>query len=329
MQTHCMHTVSTKTLLLAAVCQLMCRNTFNGPDPGPAANPIITAGYIFSSPIVLTGTGNITLRGKAIAGGHSPAITLIRCHDIHILSNILFNSTDVGIHLIWCRNITIEHNFFTRVSTGVYAEQTTGGGIVVDSNQFLNMLGPFPRGQFVQFNNVGGSGCSISGNRGENIFGLSYPEDAISLYQSHGADTSPILIKGNWIRGGGPSRSGGGIMLGDNGGSWLAASDNILVDPGEYGMAIAGGDHNSIIRNKIYGRSQPFTNVGLYVNSINGYTVTNAVVSDNQVNFFNASNYNNNAWLAPGVEKPMGWDENSWGAAIDSTLLPARIISNR
>jgi len=36
---------------------------------------------------------------------------------------------------------------------------------------------------------------------------------------------------------------GGGIMLGDGGGSNIVAKNNILVDPGQYGMAVSGGSY--------------------------------------------------------------------------------------
>jgi parallel beta-helix repeat protein len=293
-----------------------------------AATPA-TSSYIASTPIILTGAHDLTISGKSIIGALAPAITLINCYNIHITNNKLYNSTDVGIHALGCKNITIDYNYFTNVSSGVYIEQTTSGGIVVDNNQFLNMIGPFPRGQFVQFNNVSGPGSSISNNKGENIFGQSYAEDAINLYQSNGTAASPIMITGNWIRGGGPSSSGGGIMLGDNGGSYLTATNNILVNPGEYGMAIAGGNNNTLSNNSVYGKQQYFTNVGIYVNSINGYTVSNCTVENNQVNFFNANNYNNNAWLAPGTNKPVGWDGNTWGANINESILPAVIITSK
>jgi hypothetical protein len=234
----------------------------------------------------------------------------------------------VGIHAYKSYNITVDNSFFTNVASGVYAEQTTNGGIVVNNNQFLNMVGPFPRGQFVQFNNVSGAGSAVTNNKGEDILNQSHAEDAISMYQSNGTASSPIMISGNWIRGGGPSSSGGGIMLGDEGGSYLVAQNNILVNPGEYGMAIAGGDHNSILNNTIYSTSQSFTNVGLYVNSINGYTVTNATVSGNKVLFYNNNNYANNCWLAPGTNKPSGWDtSNTWGASLSSSILPSVIIT--
>jgi parallel beta-helix repeat protein len=277
--------------------------------------------------INLNGAHDITISGKFISGGSVPAINLTNCYNIHITNNKLMNSTDVGIHLYSCKNITIDNNYFTNVSSGVYAEQTKEGGIVVNSNQFLNMKGPFPRGQFVQFNNVSGPNSSISHNKGENIFGQSYPEDGISLYQSNGTASSPTIIDGNWIRGGGPSSSGGGIMLGDNGGSYLTASNNLLVNPGEYGMAIAGGDHNSIINNSIYAVSQYFTNVGVYINNINGYITTNCTISGNKVKYFNNTNYENDAWIAPGTTKPTGWDTNIFGAAIDASILPAVIIT--
>ncbi len=302
--------------------------------PGSAASTAsavassATTGYTASAVINLVGAHDITISGKSIAGGIFPCITLTNCYNVHITNCKLYNSTDVGIHLYKCSNITVDNSYFTKVSTGVYAEQTTAGGIVVNNNQFLNMNGPFPRGQFVQFNNVNGPGSSISGNKGENIFGQSNAEDAINLYQSNGTSSSPIVINGNWIRGGGPSLSGGGIMLGDNGGSYLTATNNILVNPGEYGMAIAGGDHCVISNNQIYAKAQYFTNVGIYVNNIGGYKVTNSTVTNNQVNFYNSTNYNNNAWLAPSVSKPSGWDGNSWGlVSITAAILPSTIIT--
>lgn len=300
------------------------------PIPGSSLGTYTEAvnnNYTTSPIINLEGKHDITISGKFITGGNEPLITLKNCYNIKITGNKLSNSSKVGIYLYQCKNVTIEENFITNVSSGVYAEQTSEGGIVVNNNQFLNMKGPFPRGQFVQFNNVKGPNSSISYNRGENILGQSYAEDAISLYQSAGTPSSPVKILGNWIRGGGPSESGGGIMLGDNGGSYLTASDNIVVNPGQHGMAIAGGDHITITNNQIFGTQQPFTNVGLYVNDINGYKTSNCVVTGNKVRFYNKTNYQNNAWLSPNSVKPTGWDSNLWGAAIDASILPQVIIT--
>jgi len=306
-------------------------------DSGSAATPVtkspITLNdaassgtvYVPSRVIDLNGAHDLIISGKSIKGGMVPCITLNNCYNITITANKLYNSSDVGIYLCHCKNITVENNYITGVSTGVYVLQTTAGGIVVDRNQFLNMLGPFPRGQFVQFNNVSGPNNSIERNRCVNILGQSYPEDGISLYQSHGIAGNRIVIMNNWISGGGPSKSGGGIMLGDAGGSYLTAFNNILVNPGQYGIAIAGGDHNSIVHNFIYGKSQSFTNIGIYVDGIGGYPVTNSKVAENSVNFFNSSGISNNAWLAPGIDTPAGWSTNIWG---DHNITPAMLPSN-
>jgi len=283
--------------------------------------------YVSSGVINLTGAHDITISGKSINSGSVPAITLTNCYNVHITQNFLGNSTDVGVYLYNCYNITVDYNNITNVSTGVYVVNTVNGGIIVNSNQFKNMNGPMPRGQFVQFNTVSGANNSISYNKGENILGSSYPEDAINVYMSHGTSSSPIQVTGNWIRGGGPSASGGGIMLGDNGGSYETASNNILVNPGQYGMAIAGGDHISIINNNVFAACQSFTNVGIYIWGQSGSACTNATISGNQVNFTNAQNVENNSWIGTGETTPAGWSTNIWPASISTSLLPATIIT--
>jgi parallel beta-helix repeat protein len=296
---------------------------------GQRVQPITSESQISrtsSKIIYLQGAHDLTIARKSIAGDSKACITLINCYNIKITENKLYRSADVGIRLYNCKNVRISHNYFSNLSTGVYAEKTNEGGIKVDHNWFLNMQGPYPRGQFAQFNNINGPGNVIADNRCENVLGESNPEDAISLYKSNGTALSPIIIKGNWIRGGGPSRSGGGIMLGDNGGSYQTAVENKLVDPGQYGIAISGGHHNSIIGNFIYARCQPFTNVGLYVAGYNGSACTNSTVARNKVRYFNNKHSENNAWVSPGIPKPSGWETNSWGASIDSGILPHVIV---
>jgi parallel beta-helix repeat protein len=314
-----------------AVQWMLPNGTVESPIPASrleAYTETVDPGYTSSAALDLYGKHDITINAKSFNGGSAPLIKLTNCYNIRIIGNRFANSKDVGIYLYNCNNITIENNYFTRVSTGVYADHTQGG-IVINNNQFLNMQGPFPRGQFVQFNNVKGAGSSISNNRGENIIGQSYAEDAISLYQSEGTSSSPVLIKGNWIRGGGPSASGGGIMLGDQGGAYLYASDNILINPGQFGMAISGGHHITIVNNSIYGKQQSFTNVGLYVNDIGGWKTANCKVTNNKVRYYNKSNYQNNAWLSPNSIKPEGWDANIWGAPLDASLLPSILITKK
>ena len=194
----------------------------------------------------------------------------------------------------------------------------------------LNMQGPMPRGQFVQFISCYGAGNSIMSNKFENILGSSNPEDAINIFQSNGTSASPITIAYNWIRGGGPSTTGGGIALGDGGGSsYQTAFENILVNPGQYGIAIAAGTVMSILNNQIYAAQAPFTNVGTFAwnqyASTSGCSVT--TISGNVVNFTAAGGYQNSSWDGGNCGAISGWSANTWGANITASILPATIIT--
>ncbi|TWJ00651.1 parallel beta helix pectate lyase-like protein [Mucilaginibacter frigoritolerans] len=283
--------------------------------------------YTTSPSINLNGAHDITISGEAITGGTVPAISLSNCYNVHITQNALTNSTDVGIYLYHCYNITIDYNYIANVSTGVYVDHPTAGGTVVNNNQMLNMQGPAPRGQFVQFNTVIGTGNQIEYNKCENISGQSSTQEGVNLYMSNGTASSPIEVIGNWIRGGGPGNASGGIQLGDTGGSYESASGNILVNPGQMGLSVSGGDHISFTNNTIFSAAQSFTNVGIVVWGQAGYAVTNATVSGNQVNFTNSANVENDQWIGPGTSTPAGWSSNILGASINASVLPAVIIS--
>jgi parallel beta-helix repeat protein len=303
--------------------------TIEYPIPGSRLSPFITAAttYTPSNTISLNGASNLTISGLSINGGMVNPILLTNCNNIHITQNKLYNSTQEGIYLYNCSNITIDYNYFTNVSTGVEAVSSAGGGIVVNNNQFFNMAGPFPRGQFVQFDQVGGAGNSISYNKCVNILGQSYPEDAINIFESNGTPASPINIIGNWISGGGPSASGGGIMLGDSGGSYQYAANNVLVNPGAYGMAITAGDNNSMVNNFIYASAQYFTNIGIYQWAWGGMPITNSTITGNYVNFTNSAYQPNNSWLGTGTAT--GWANNTYGATfLNSNILPSVLITN-
>ena len=41
--------------------------------------------------------------------------------------------------------------------------------------------------------------------------------------------------------------------------------NNILLNPGQVGIFIAGGTHNAIVDNVVYGEQRPLSNVGIYV----------------------------------------------------------------
>lgn len=128
--------------------------------------------------------------------------------------------------------------------------------------------------------------------------GHSNVSDIISLYKSTGA-----TVEHNYLIGGGPSTTGGGIMLGDNMGDNQTASNNICVDCGQYGIAIAGGTNNRIFHNVVMAQKRAWTNVGIYVWGISARnsTVANATVSDNIVSWTNNQGKSNPFWVGPNV----------------------------
>ncbi len=251
------------------------------------------------------------LNSGAVYGKTFNDLTLTNCSNVIITDNVIKNSLNSGIRLINCTNITIAHDTISNVKSGVYAEGCWA--INVHDNYMLDMQGPMPQAQFVQFNNSTGR---ITNNNLVNEPGKSNPEDAINIYKSFGTADNPIMISGNKIRGGGPSASGGGIMLGDTGGAWQIAQNNTVINPGEYGMAVAGGDHISIINNTIYAKQAPFTNVALYAWAQGGVTASNINISGNRVNWTNNAGVVNCFWNGGNVGVITGWVSNIY----DKTL---------
>ncbi|MBS1531987.1 MAG: right-handed parallel beta-helix repeat-containing protein [Bacteroidetes bacterium] len=279
------------------------------------------------SPIALTNVGNKTISGDSINvnGGSDICLSLTNCHDIHITNCWFGNSTHVGVFLYKCANIRIDSCYVTKLAAGVYAVDSYA--ISVTDCEGKNMIGPFPRGEFVQFNNVSGPRCRINNNRFESIFGESYPEDAINVYKCHGTPNDPIQVIGNKIRGGGPSKSGGGIMLGDNGGSYITAQNNILVNPGQYGMAIAGGDHIRMVNNTIYSKQREFTNVGFYIWAQAQAACSLDEISGNRVNWTKKDGRKNHKWNGGNCGDVKGWESNVIDTTVDESILPEQLLS--
>ena len=185
--------------------------------------------YVVKSPLKWDNVHNQTINKLKITNPSGHCIKLTNCSNITIINCKLGPSKNEGVYLYHCKNILITNCTMDSIDSGVVADGCTG--IKITHNDVKNVQGPLPRGQMVQFGNVYGPGNCINYNVGENIFGQSYPEDEISLYMSNGTAKDPIQITGNWIRGGGPSNSGGGIMTGDKGGSYILVQDIYWLIP--------------------------------------------------------------------------------------------------
>lgn len=270
------------------------------PTPTPAPTPV--TGYLalpLSGPLDLSGKTNIVIEGKRFRNTEGACIKLHSGANNITIRNCFFDgSTDEAIDIENASNITIENCLFARVVTGVYAVGSKG--IKVRNNQFVNvrMRSIGGRGQFVQLNKCSGEGNLVENNQGENFPGESDPEDLVSIHASSGTAQSPIIIRGNMFRGGGPSTSGGGIIAGDYGGGYVLMENNTLLNPGQYGMSIAGGHDIKIINNKIYSKQFPWSNNPLYVWAQQGAACSNNYVSGNYVYWIDKTGSANNGWDA-------------------------------
>jgi hypothetical protein len=277
-----------------------------------------------SQPLVIDGRADLTISGLEIANPKGNGITIRNSKRIRIENCKIGPCTGEAVNIYASEGVTVTGNRFVEISTGVYALDCQR--IDVTGNRCLNVHGPFPRGQLAQFDKVTGGGNRINHNLAVNILGKSHPEDVINIYKSSGMAGDPIQVIGNKIRGGGPSGSGGGIMTGDSGGAYIVVKDNILVDPGQYGIAIAGGHHIQILDNKVFGKRQPFTNVGIYVWNQSQASSHDHAVKGNRVKWFNKTGNENPCWDAKNCGKVTGWDDNDWHTELDDKVLPVDLL---
>ncbi|MDD3561216.1 right-handed parallel beta-helix repeat-containing protein, partial [Petrimonas mucosa] len=292
-----------------------------------------TGSYAKSPTIQHVGKKNFVIEGLEFSSNDKDMVVLYSCENVVIKNNSFKSSlTKRAIYLDNCKNITIIDNTFDEVHTALVAHNSRG--VKFDYNDVRNVGGPMKtedkdNGFVVLFDKVNGEGNSVSYNVAENIFGSSSPGDIINLNQSNGTAQSPIIVKGNWLRGGGPAASGGGIILGDIGGSYQIAEDNIVINGGQYGVCIAGG-HDMVLRNnKIYGEKNYFTNIGLY--ACNWYEEYfgksyNITVEGNVVNYRNKEGNLSNWWFAENMEPIKGKETNRYDASLTPSILPDQIF---
>jgi hypothetical protein len=301
-----------KSVMCIVIAVMMAAATGSGSEtslPSSGFNKMTV-----TAPLLLKDKQSLVLRGLKITSSPENCISLHNCTDIIIEQCELGAADGEGVSINSCRNITIRDCRFRDVRSGVYA--VISQNIAVESCAFQNVRGPMPRGQAVQFDKVSGGGNRIISNTCVNEPGKSNPEDAISIYKSSGLADEPLLVAGNKITGGGPSPSGGGIMLGDSGGSHILVENNVLTDPGQYGIAVAGGTSITLLSNTIYGRSQPFTNVGLYVWNQDGESCGHITVRGNRVMWFRKDGERNGAWNSGNCGSIAGWNDNDWNAHL-------------
>ncbi|WP_298653475.1 right-handed parallel beta-helix repeat-containing protein [uncultured Proteiniphilum sp.] len=224
----------------------------------------------------------------------------------------------------------------SRVHSGVWfgiLVESCKERIRIFSNDFHNIKGSLvnvKKGGPVQFAYCTGGGYRCQDNAIEQVRDESSIIDHISAFNSMFDASNPYIVRNNWIRGGGPSPSSGGILLGDYGGSNMIMEDNILVNPGQYGIAVAGGSNMVMRRNKVYGEQLPWSNVGIVVVNWTWQTdgpSENITVAHNRVNWIGSHGGDAPFWVWEEMQWPIGWDTNTFqDPTITPNILPAEIV---
>ena len=287
--------------------------------------------YTVTEPFSLIGLKDTIISGLDISNPNGIALNINSCENVIIENCYLHDSSGNGIQIFGSTNIIIRNNRMESISTGVYAQVSEG--IQVVNNDIKNVLGPFPRGQFVQFAGGFGANNKINDNAFQNIEGESYGEDAINLFNCNGTSESPIEVRGNWIKNFTPSLTGGGIMTGDSGGSHILVSDNILVDSGPYGygIGIASGTDIVIEDNTLVGRNKLNQYVPIFMTnfyesaqSCSGNTIRNNKMSwQDEIDRFVHIGYR-----AELCGEPYDVETNIMEDSIDVTALPEDIFGS-
>ncbi|WP_461489469.1 Ig-like domain-containing protein, partial [Pontibacter sp. HJ8] len=243
------------------------------------------------------------------------------------------------------RNIVVE-NCYMEGTAGIYVGQryegngTTANTIKIRYNKAKNIDGRVYGGgkalvQFVQFNfKVGAPHVEVAWNEVINEAGNSAVEDNINIYNSRGTASSPIRIHNNYIQGAYPiphnntRYTGGGIITDGDGDintcpAYITASDNQLVNLGNYSMGIAGGNNvrytnNRAVNSALHkdGSKFAFYTSGLwskdyynknttFSNSVDnntvGITAWGYVNNRNDVSVAQNASFTNNTFLAGGA----------------------------
>jgi parallel beta-helix repeat protein len=199
--------------------------------------------------------------------------------------------------------VRIEYSELLDSDAGIYALDSSS--IVISGNTISN-AGRNP----VQFDKVTGSGNVVSDNEIHNQEGSSETEDSISIYESSGTESSPLVVEGNLISQGGSSRSGSGILVGDNGGSHVVVRGNTLINPGQVGIGVAGGQNISVVDNLVVSEAFPWSNVGIYVWDQYDTGCEGIEVRGNVVEWYNSTGGVNPFWDAGNCGMVAGWDLN-------------------
>lgn len=307
----------------------------NGLIPGSRVHNGYT---VQTTPIVLNNPQNIVIENICFDSDHylSDTSLLIWGGQNIIIRNCKFRgkSRARALHIDGATNVSIYNCVFEKVYMGARLTHCHGG-IRAFSNDYINIRagfdGGFTAGGACQLTYDDGGDYRIQDSIYEGTIGESSIEDVYNLYSCAFDDNSPLINRNNWIRNGGPGDSSGGALIGDDDGviksKRAIIENNIFVNPGQYGIAIAGGDYGILRNNKVYAAQRPWTNIGIIAVNWAGDGSVGTVIENNQIKWTGRDGSDSPYWTHPTIGTISGWETNNFNAPIDESMLPTKIAT--
>jgi hypothetical protein len=308
----------------------------SGPIMATVAGQVITGFRIKNpaGPCVVVSAPNVRVQGNEIGPCHGHGVD-VHANGVLVVNNtIKTGRTKLGLdasHGVFFRPFTqdglVQGNVLEHNESGVQATDVVR--ITVKGNYSKNPLGPFPRGQHVQFwrCNTGGpaaNGCVVEGNHfvvepeiDGPIADQTGVEDGINIGRSDHARAI-----GNYVRGG-SADNGCGIIAETSNHAYLA--HNVVIRTSQCGIHVLNGafsvmEHNKVLDSNLTALGHVSGNTAL----LNWYKSGQTGCHDNVIRENIASNLQANGTFNDLYQKPPCGTKsgNITGLAARSMLLP-------
>lgn len=260
--------------------------------PPPPAGAVAFGSRPVAARMDLTGKQDVVIEGKTFRGGTTGL---------------------AAIRIISSARITIRDCDFIDVPGGIYAYRSQD--VTIEGCRYSNITGPHARtganvGNFVQTNEC--DRVIVRKNKGKG----GDTEDIVSIFATSHSIVEDNHFEGtNWT-----SPAGSGIALGDYGGVENIARRNVLVNPGQVGAFIAGGQRHTIEDNIIIkpkGSRGGSGDIGMYVALYGPGPTSGHTVQRNRVLWYTAAG-TLNSWWTDGQSGPVaGWKTNKEDTTLD------------
>jgi hypothetical protein len=267
--------------------------------PSPPSNDPFAVAFLSRTPSAAVHLkapcDGAVIRGRQFVGLSSVAIVVEGCRNVTITEND-FDGTLGGVFVLNSENVVVTYNRFRGIGNG-----TIGSG----------------KSNYVQFNKVTGGSISYNKGLGGNT------EDLVSIYQSSGTSSAPLVVEHNAFEGTDWTRSSGtGIIVGDGGGgNYVTVRYNRLLTPGQVGIQLINGTGIRVYGNTIYAAPRsPLTSPNVGMSSWEGSP--NADVYENRVRWYRNDGSQNARWWGYGTIRESA---NDWSASIDPETLRVKL----